>query len=204
MSKSRPTYDELLVQYKRLAKKADRYMRNLEKLSATEEFKSATRFAYKQAARDAMEWGANPDKPRFDIKPPAKKMQLQAKIHDIESFLAKDTATKKGIVNVYKKSADALNANWRAKGYDLDLKWSDLKTFFESDLYKKLDKKYGSAVAVKAIAKMRKNSDDVLKSIAQSKEKHQLTDENNILVKGAVNRAVREYGEDVKALLGVL
>lgn len=200
MSKYRPSYDELLATYRKLAKKADRRMRELEKISQTEEFKNATRFAYKQAARDAMEWGANPDKPRFDIAAPKKKAQLQAKIHDIESFLAKDTSTKRGIVSIYQKSAASLNEHYEG----LNVTWSDLKPLFESQLYKNLDKKYGSKVAVRAIAKMTNNRMTVFKAIKRSKESNIITSEKDIFVKSAIDKAVSEYSDDVKKLLGTI
>lgn len=202
MSKYRPTYEELLGQYKKLAKKADRRLRQLEKLSAQEEFKSATRFAYKQAARDAMEWGASPDKPRFDIKPPKHKQQLQAKIHDIESFLSKDTSTKQGIVNVYQKSAQSLNEHY--KEYGLDLTWDQLKPFFDSEAYKKIEKSYGSSVAVRAIARMIKNRMQVYKAIKNSVDKNVITKEKQPIISAAIDDAVSKYSDDVKKLLGEL
>jgi len=201
MSKYRPTYDELVAQYKKLAKKADARLRNLEKLSQQEEFKSATKFAYRKAARSAAEWGGNPDKPRFDIAPPKKKQSLQAKISDIEQFLAADTSTKSGIESVYKKAAQTLSENPEFKKYGLNLTWDQLKTFFDSEIYKNLEKKYGSAAAVKAIARMKNRRMDVYKSIKRSQETNLITKDDDKFVKAAINRAINDYDDDVKKLL---
>lgn len=205
MSKYKPTREELVLKLSKLQKKADRRMRELEKLAETEEFKSATRFAYRRAAKDAMIWGGNPDKPRFDIKIPdtMRKDQIQAKIHDIESFLEKPSSSKSGIINIYKKTAETLNTSEEFKKYDLNLSWDQLKTFFESDLYKKL-RPLGSDVAVRAIGRIKRNRMQVYKAIKNSTEANINTSGDALMVKDAINKAVKDYGDDIKDLLGKL
>ena len=219
MSKRRPTYDELLVEYHKLAKKADRRLINLEKLAQTEEFKSATRFAYKKAARDAAEWGASPTKPRFDTKPPGAskyktaKQNLQEKISDINRFLAADTSTKRGIIGVYKKAAASLNTSSKfikrdaqgniipEKSYDINLTWDQLKAFFDTQMYKDLSKKLGSETAVKALTDIRRNRMTVYKAIKNSQKNDIITSEKDEIVSTAIDEAINKYPDAVKKLL---
>jgi hypothetical protein len=59
----------------------------LEALSTKKDFKQVRQWAYKNAVTDALEWGANVNKPRFNIKPPESRTSLKAKINDKTSAL---------------------------------------------------------------------------------------------------------------------
>lgn len=200
------TQEDLLKEYRKLAKRADQRLVRLEKLSMQKNFKQVKQWAYKNAAIDAIEWGANPEKPRFNIKPPVnekgqiKTVSLKAKIQDIKNFLEKPTSTKAGIISVYQKKADTLNEKY--KQYGLDLTWSDVGTFFESALYKKLAKKYSSGTVVKAIATIKKNEGEVLKDFQQKKASHIKTEDNDMIINDAIKRMTSYYKGDVKKLLG--
>ena len=197
---NKQTYDDLVKEYRKLAKRADQRLVRLERLSQEKDFKQARQWAYRRATIDAMEWGASPSKPRFNIAPPQHMTQLRAKIQDIKNFLDKPTSTKAGIIQVYQNKADSLNEKY--KDYGLNLNWSDVGTFFESTLYKKLSKKYSSGTVIKAVATMKKNEGRLLKDFQQQKASHIKTEDNDIVINDAIKRMTSYYKNDVKKLLG--
>ena len=210
----RQTYNDLVKEYRKLAKRADQRLVRLEKLSTQKDFKQVKSWAYKNAATDAALWGANPDKPRFNIAPPKNKTSLQAKIQDIKNFLDKPTSKKSEIINIYQKKADTLNEKYIVrdekgkiipeKSYQLNLNWSDVGTLFESAAYKKLSAKFGSGTALKAIATIRQSEEEFLKDVEQHKASHIRTEDGNMFVDEAIKRATRYYKDDVKKLLNLI
>ena len=196
------SYNDLVKEYRKLAKRADQRLVRLEKLSGQKDFKQVKQWAYKNAVTDALEWGANVNKPRFNIAPPKSTISLKAKIQDIKNFLEKPTSTKAGIINVYQKKADTLNEKY--KDYGLDLNWSDVGTFFESTLYKKLSKKYSSGTVVKAIATIKNKESQVLKDFAQHKASHIKTEDNDMIIDDAIKRMTSYYKTDVQKLLKLI
>ena len=193
-------YNDLVKEYRKLAKRADQRLVRLEKLSKEKGFKQVKQWAYKNAVTDALEWGANPEKPRFNIKPPKSTISLQAKIRDIQNFLEKPTSTRTGIINVYQSKADTLNKKYAE--YGLNLNWSDVGTFFQSQLYKKLSKKYASGTVIKAIATIKQNEKSVLKNFQDHKASHVKTEDNDMIINDAIKRMTAYYKDDVKKLLG--
>ncbi len=200
MARSKQTYNDLVKEYRKLAKRADQRLVRLEKLSGQKDFRQVKQWAYKNAVTDALEWGADVKKPRFNIKPPKSKTQLLAKMQDIKNFLEKPTSTKAGIVQVYETKAKTLNEKYAE--YGLNLNWSDVGTFFESTLYKKLSKKYSSGTVIKAIATMKQNEGQLLKDFAQHKASHIKTEDNDMIIDDAIKRMTSYYKNDVKKLLG--
>lgn len=197
---NKSNYDSLVKEYRKLAKRADQRLVRLEKLSTQKDFKQVKQWAYKNAVTDALQWGANPEKPRFNIKPPKSTVSLKAKIQDIKNFLEKPTSTKAGIIKIYDKKAQTLNEKY--KEYGLDLSWSDVGTFFESKLYKKLAKQYSSGTVIKAIATLKQNEGELLKDFQQHKASHIKTEDNDMIIDDAIGRMTRYYKNDVKKLLG--
>lgn len=194
--------NELLKVYRRVAKTADQRLVRLEALSTQKDFKQSRQWAYKTAVIDAMQWGANPDRPRFNIKAPDKRTSIKAKINDMLNFLEKPTSTKAGIINIYEKKAQTLNEKY--KEYGLDLNWSDVGTFFESNLYKKLAKHYSSGTVVKAIATLKNNESQLLNDFAKHKASHIKTEDNDIIIDDAIKRMTSYYKADVKKLLKMI
>lgn len=196
------TYNDLVKEYRKLAKRADQRLVRLEKLSTQKDFKQVKQWAYKNAVTDALEWGANVNKPRFNIAPPKNTISLKAKIQDIKNFLEKPTSTRSGIVDVYEKKAQTLNEKY--KDYGLNLNWSDVGTFFQSNLYKKLSKKYSSGTVIKAIATIKQNEDTVIQDFNQHKASHIKTEDNDMIINDAINRMTSYYKSDVKKLLNMI
>lgn len=202
VSKRNTSNAELEKIYRRVAKVADQRLVRLEKLSQQKNFKQVKQWAYKNATIDALEWGANPNKPRFNIKPPEHKNSLKAKINDMLNFIEKPTSTRAGIIEVYQKKADTLNEKY--KEYGLNLNWSDVGDLFESTLYKKLSKKYSSGTVLKAIATMKNNEGQILKDFKDQKASHIKTEDNDMIINDAIKRMTSYYKSDVKKLLGTI
>ena len=196
------TYNDLVKEYRKLAKRADQRLVRLEKLSTQKDFKQVKQWAYKNAVTDALEWGASPDRPRFNIKPPSSTISLKAKIQDIKNFLEKPTSTRSGIIDVYEQKAQTLNEKY--KEYGLNLNWSDVGTFFESSLYKKLSKKYSSGTVIRAIATIKKNESKVIKDFDQHKASHIKTEDDDMIINDAINRMTSYYKSDVRKLLNMI
>lgn len=190
---------ELNKIYRRVAKVADQRLVRLEQLSRQKDFKQVKQWAYKNAIQDALEWGANTNKPRFNIKPPSKRYAVKAKINDMLNFIEKPTSTRAGIIEVYESKAKTLNEKY--KEYGLNLNWSDVGTFFESTLYKKLSKKYSSGTVIKAIATMKQNEAQLIKDFDDHKASHIKTEDNDMIINDAIKRMTSYYKNDVKKLL---
>lgn len=158
---------KLQTQYKKLASTANRRLSNIEKLADDPDFGTAVLgYAYKNALYDIQGLPGGEGKVRYPMdisRFSAKKTNirdLRQAIVSVQNFLDMPSSTKRGIKKVYGKRAKTLN-----KKYNTDLTWQDLREFFESTFWKKMNTKYGSKTALKAIAKVQKNSGDVLKDI---------------------------------------
>lgn len=202
MAKRKSDYNSLVTQYRKLAKKADQRLVRLEKLSTQDDFKNVKQWAYKKAVQNAMYWGSSPEKPRFNIAPPKRADSLKAKIQDIQDFLDKPTSSKSGIIKIYQKRADTLNKKYEK--YGLNLSWQDVGDFFESNLYKKLEKSFSSGTVVKAIATIKNNELEILQDFEAKKASHIKTEDNAIVVDEAIKRATAYYKKDVKSLLNLI
>ena len=119
-------YDSLLAEYKTLAKRADDRLRALEVLSRTKHFEGVKNFAYAKAMEDIRSYGS--DGKRFMIKPPTNTRALEGRLNDIKRFLEMPTSTKRGIVAIYKKRTDTLNAK-----YGLNITWQEAATYYEKE-----------------------------------------------------------------------
>lgn len=190
-------YKKELARYNKLAKKADRRMRELERFSRYDEYSSVLNYAYRMAEHDIKSW-TPPEglskKPRWQRNAPADTISLQAKIRDIEKFLRKKTSTITGVKEIYIKRTDTIN-----KKYGTNFTWEQLANYFESGFAEKANDKYGSKTALRAIGVLQKNKEQALKTIKEKSE-------NNIQVKGvkvkeAVNDMLADNGLNLEQLL---
>ena len=190
-------YEKELARYNKLAKKADRRMRELERLSRYKEFEPVLNYAYRTAKRDIESWTPPEGKdrsPRWQRNAPADTRTLQAKIRDIEKFLSKKTSTITGVKEVYIKRTNTIN-----KKYGTDFTWEQLANYFESGFAEKSNDKYGSKTVLKAIGVIQKNKKDALDIIKNQAE-------NNIQVSGkkvkdTVKTMLSENGVELMELL---
>lgn len=190
-------YESYLKEYNRLAKKADRMMRELERFSRYEEFKSILNYAYRTAQRDIEQWtppGMKYDKPRWQRNAPLDTNSLKAKIKDIEKFIHKPTSTMSGVRNIYIKRTNTIN-----KKYGTSFTWQSLADYFESGIADKTSDKYGSKTVLIAIGQMQKNKEEVLKALEGKTEKHLQVDD--VSVQKTINGLISDYGYEMTSIL---
>lgn len=222
---------DLLAIYRRVAKLADQRLVRLEALEGQKNFKNVTKYAYKKATLDAMQWGANVEKPRFNIKPPLNKKaggkleeilnrtSTRAKINDMLNFLEKPTSTKGGIIDIYQKRADTLNKNKAVVEAGLHFTWQDVGDFFESRLYKKMLSSFGSETNIKAIGVVKDNEIKVLQAFKADKDKHiktgdprsatyklvnEISEGQDTVVTEAIKKMTQDYSPSVRSMLKII
>lgn len=162
-----PEYVQLYVEYKKKAKQADQRLVRLEALSHEEHFQGVLEFSYKRAIRDIQSWGG--DK-RFNTAPPTTVTQLEAKLKDIEHFIASPTSKKSSIVSIYKKRADTITKRYGAE-YGVNFSWQDIANYYGSNENKRRDSQLGSKTEVRVLAVMKKLNKDKLSDIEDVNEK---------------------------------
>ena len=204
-------YEYYLKEYNKLAKKADRRMRELERFSRDPKFESILNYAYRTAVKDITSWTPPdkrtalyqydkdtlinvPAKPRWQRNAPMDTNSLKAKIKDIEKFLKKPTSTMTGTVNIYKKRTETIN-----KKYGTSFTWEQLADYFETGLADKASDMFGSKTVLQAIGVIQKNKKQVLDNIKEKSEVH--IQVKNIAVQKAVNGMLSNYGVDLQAIL---
>lgn len=169
--------EQLRAEYKRLAKAADRRLRNLEALAKEDDFKDATNWAYARAMSDIEHrWGEGSD--RFDRKLPKdwKITSMIAAINEVKTFMQSPSSTKRGIIDVYKSRVETLmNAKDEYTGEKLyggvKLTWQQAAKLFEDNTFDKLLGKMTSAQIWKQIAKRQRRAKELIKAIQKSDKK---------------------------------
>ena len=134
------------LEYKKLARKADRRLRALEAYAQEKYYKGIERYAYARAMHDIEMW-SGPGSKRFDTKPPEDLKGLRAKMNDIKLFLESPTSTKRGVTEIYKKRADTIN-----KEYGTNLTWQEIADYYTSEAHEKAAQLYGSKTELLAFA----------------------------------------------------
>ena len=173
----------LFDQYHKLAKKADRRMRELEKLAITEVgFKPAVKWAYHRAVKDIVSMFGETGKSRFDrMLPDMSKTSLVSAINSVKNFLDSPTSTKRGIINVYKKRVETINTF-----YGTSFTWSTFAEFVLSDSFDILDNKYGSSTMMIRIGEIQRNeklkAERMKNDIAKVDNRHIKTTESNKII----------------------
>lgn len=162
-------YDELVKEYRKLAKRADQRLVRLEALSRISKYENVLKYAYRVAAKNIESYGQVKNRPRFNTKPPENSNTLQAKINDIKHFLESISSTKKGIVSTYEKRAETLNKKMGLKGDD-KFTWQELADFFQSKSYEKLASIFGSKTVFDIIGKIKKNLQEIAKEIKENQK----------------------------------
>lgn len=189
---------DLVAQYNKLAKKADRRMRELERFSRYEEFDAILNYAYKNAAKTIeREWtppGSGEKLPRWQRNMPMDTRSLKAKIKDMEYFMSRKTSTITGVISVYKKRAETINKN-----YGTNFTWKELANFFDTGFAEKTNDKYGSATVLYAIGKIQNQKEEVVKSLEEKVPMHIQT--ADITVERAANIFLQYYKKDLSNIL---
>lgn len=172
------TKAQLVKEYKALAKKADRRLRELEKLSEESEWKDATRFAYARAMKD-IEHRFGEGETRFDKRLPkqTKKLGVMAAIKDVERFLAMPSSTKSGLVSGYRDRANTINQKYGFKGNER-LTWKDIAILFQDSTWDQLTHKMASGQVWKQIATQKKQEKTIMRQLKKAVEKNQLVSDD--------------------------
>lgn len=162
-------YEELVKEYRKLAKRADQRLVRLEALSRQEKYENVLKYAYRVAEKNIERYGKVKNRPRFNTKPPKNSNTLQAKINNIKHFLESVSSTKKGIKLTYEKRAETLNKKMGLEGDD-KFTWQQLADFFQTKSYEKLESSFGSKTVFDTIGKIKKNLPDIAKAIKENKK----------------------------------
>ena len=208
-------YDELVKEYRKLAKRADQRLVRIEKYSEMGgKYANMKEFAYRKALVDIRKWSGENAK-RFNTKPPEKTVSLKAKIRDINDFLQSASSTIKptndnavydlegniiggGIQLTFDKRANTLNQKY-GQWLDTPFTWENIGDFFNSALWKKLDKKFGdSGTTMKTIATIKKNREQIAQDI-NDKKPSDIHVSDKILDK-RVNHILHYYKKDITKL----
>lgn len=190
------TKQELMKDYKRLAKSADARLRALEGARYKKGFEAITQYAYKRAMHDI----GRGEHGRFDIS--VKNMtynEILGRMNDVRRFYQSPTSTITGTRAVYVANAEKFNEN-----FGTNFTWQQLAVLFDKDtgLYAKItndDNKLGSPRIVRAIAIMKQNKRQVLNAIDKNKDIN-IVDEDKPALQ-TLQYIINSYPDDVKKLL---
>ena len=108
------SYDDLVRQLTKLAKRADQRMVRLEQAEGQRGYEHITSFSYAKAEAEIERFSGQlkeGQKPRWNRATPKTKQEVQAKIAAINRFLESETSTKTGVRNGYKRRAKTLKDN---------------------------------------------------------------------------------------------
>lgn len=194
---------ELINEYNKLAKKADRRMRELERFSRYKEFEDIKEYAYKVAIHDIKKWtppGSEGKSPRWQRNEPFDTRSLKAKMLDIKKFLNMKTSTVTGVKDVYMNRAKALNKVAEDDGQRPDFTWQQLASYFDSGLFDKTKDTYGSSTVLVAIGVMKQNHAEIANQI-KKKTSDNLQLSNDMKVNDAINGMLKRNKKDLKKLL---
>lgn len=170
------TYEQMLVEYKRLAKRADQRLVRIEQYANQPNYQGMTKFAYSKAMRDIKAYSGQGAK-RFNTAPPKNPKQLQAKINDIKAFLEAPSSTKKGVTNIYKQRVATFNQH-----YGTNFTWQEYGAFFESSEWDKIKSEFRYAdTLVKAVASIKRAGADLNPEMIKSASKNMILDKDEVV-----------------------
>lgn len=162
--------NKLIKDYVKLAKRANKRLYNLEKLSKESGFENVTKWAYRNALYNIKQRG---DNKRFNINinEDINIKTLSAMRNEVYNFLNAPTSTKKGIVKLYKEKTDTFN-----KKYNTNWKWQDMANYFEKGGKELFEEKFSSSTALNVLGVFQKNKDEVKKIIDDFNNKNKNQD----------------------------
>lgn len=161
---------QLEREYTEYRNKANRRMRSLERLSEQPGYKPVLQYAYRRAVYDINALGTEGQRfPTFKQITAEKTniWTITAYLNTARTFIQSPSSTKTGIDRIYKKRAETTN-----RKYKTDFTMDDVAAFYESALWKKLNSIHGSKVAMKIVAKVQKNADDIIDEANEARRRH--------------------------------
>lgn len=189
--------EQLLREYRREMKNANRKLRDLEKLAEDPEYEGVLKFAYRVAQRDVKELGLGDlDLTRYRVPYNPKTgtyntNKLKAALKRVKDFNAMPTSSKGGIKKLYVK--DAANFN---RAFGTNFTWQELREFTKASDWDNLKKIHGSAVLVRTIKTYMKykdvNMEKAKKAVADVSGKHKTIAKETAVVNDWMKRLKKE------------
>ena len=182
--------EQLIKEYVKLAKRANKRLYRLEKLSKEKSFEIVTKWAYARALHDIKVWGGN-KRFKTSISKDINVKRLSAMRNDVYNFLNSKSSTKKDIVKLYIEKTDTFN-----KKYNTNWTWQEMASYFESGGAKeKLEEKFASSTALDIIGVFRNNPDQIKKVIDTFNKKHKYDKDVENEVSKLENNEIIENGK---------
>lgn len=122
------SYDDLVNEYRKLAKRADQRLVRLEGQRHHKKYKNILEFSYKTAIKDIRTYG-NKKAKRFNTEPPKDIDDLTQKIADIKKFLNSPTSK----VTWMNKIISSLNKTFFGNDTKQYLTWEEYANFFDKN-----------------------------------------------------------------------
>lgn len=157
--------DDLVKEYRKLAKRADQRLVRLEGQRHHKKYKNILEFAYKTAIKDIRSWSGKKAK-RFNTEPPKQVEDLVAKIADIKKFLNSPTSR----VNWLNRITSSLNKTFFGNDKKQYLTWEEYANFFDKNDADNTDSRFEYNMLIKSGGLMKKyniNSDNVEQKLNQ-------------------------------------
>lgn len=154
------SYDNLLKEFKKLAKRADQRLVRMEQTGKTNVG------AYRGAMRKISQFSAGGT--RFNIKPPKDIRGLRSRISAVREFLSSETSTAKG-----RKAVSARIRSTIKDKYGLDLKTdAEVEAVFEGGLWSQLNARFGSDTAIQILATVQQSDEKVKDAILDASDRY--------------------------------
>ena len=158
------TLDQLQNKFRLDVQAANKRLQRTEKYAQQPGYRGMFNYAYKSAIAD-IESMRGTGKTRFSAKVPKTRRELLKQIKIVNAYLDLPSGTKKGIKEIYKKSAEKLSQN-----YNMGVTWEDIRDMFETGLYDTLYLFFGeSKIVMKCIASITRNKDSLRRAIEQGR-----------------------------------
>ena len=156
---------ELEAEYKKLARRADARLRQIEVTSRKPGFQGIKKYAYGTAMEDLRRhYGGGKRFGTGKSAMPKTDRKLQAKINAINKFLESPSSTERGVRNIYKARAEFFN-----KEYGTKFTWKSMANLFENDRFGKLQEIIqGSDEVLNIVGVIKRNKKVIIEAIEKS------------------------------------
>ena len=156
---------ELEAEYKKLARRADARLRQIEASSRKPEFRAIKKYAYNTALEDIRRhYGGGRRFGTGKSAMPKTDRKLQAKINALNKFLESPSSTERGVRNIYKARAEFFNEEYGTK-----FTWKSMANLFENDRFGKLQEIIqGSDEVLNIVGVVQRNKKAIKKALKDS------------------------------------
>jgi hypothetical protein len=159
---------DLEARVKPMLQEANMKLLNLERLAKDPQFAGIEQFAYRQAMQAIKEIRGAEYK-RFNM--PKNIHKLEKTERELEKFLSRPTSSKKGVLELYEKNAEALNERFGSR-----FSWQKMGAFLQAAEFEDMKEKFESKTAMIAMKQIYKHRRTGKKKFIQMLEKHEISD----------------------------